>query len=420
MSVEDSQTKQAGSCSSCEQTEHSPKTATDSKTERDKADREAIARRMDKIAHKVLVLWATGGGGKSTVAVNIAATLVSEGKKVGLMDIDMHGPSISKLVTVQTVPMAGPNGGFQPALTSEGLKVMSIGYMLQDREDAVIWRGPMKHGVIRQFLADVEWGELDYLVVDSPPGTGDEPLSIAQSIEGADGAVIVTTPQEVAVDDVRRSIGFCRKVNLPVIGVVENMSGFVCPQCGKTSDIFKRGGGAAMADQMKVRYLGEIPIDPAIVLACDDGIPFVQKYVDSQTTMAFQHVIQPLLQLKQKNTKRRKSVMKIAVPIVEGRLSPHFGHCETFTLIDVDKTGKEILKRDDIEAPPHQPGLLPGWLHERGAQMIFAGGMGSRAQELFAQNGIEVLIGAPSEDPEELVRSWMNGTLTLGDNVCDH
>jgi Mrp family chromosome partitioning ATPase len=227
----------------------------------------------------------------------MAATLVREGKRVGLMDIDMHGPSIAKLIAVRSFPMAGPGGDLQPAVTSDGLKVMSIGYMLRERDEAVIWRGPMKHGVIRQFLSEVEWGELDYLVVDSPPGTGDEPLSIAQLIQGVDGAVIVTTPQEVAVDDVRRSIGFCRKMNLPVIGVVENMSGFLCPHCGQGIDIFKRGGGAAMADQMKVPYLGEIPIDPAVVQACDEGVPFVQQCAESLTTAAFRKVIQPLLHL---------------------------------------------------------------------------------------------------------------------------
>jgi len=297
MSCEKSGTGQEEICTTCEKTE-SPKPAVKKdNTERDKSERKAIARRMDKIGHKLLVLSGKGGVGKSTVAVNIAAALVLEGKKVGVMDIDIHGPSITKLIKVKEAPREGAEGSIRPAIASDALKVMSIGYFLTSKDEAVIWRGPRKHGMIRQFLTDVEWGELDYLIVDSPPGTGDEPLSIVQSLQDADGAVIVTTPQDVAVDDVRRSISFCNTLNLPVIGVVENMCGFVCPHCGKSSDIFKRGGGAVMADQMKVRYLGDVPIDPDVVRACDEGEPFVQKNPESHTARAFINIIKPILKL---------------------------------------------------------------------------------------------------------------------------
>jgi Mrp family chromosome partitioning ATPase len=263
--------------------------------------KKAIDERMSRIRHKILVLSGKGGVGKSTVAVNIAASLALNGKRVGLMDIDIHGPSVSSLVHVKQVVGPSPDGGIQPLEAMEGLKVMSIGYMMQNREAAIIWRGPMKHGMIGQFLGEVEWGDLDILVVDSPPGTGDEPLSVAQMIENLDGAVIVTTPQAVAIDDVRRSISFCRKLNLHVIGVVENMSGFVCPHCGKESDIFKRGGGAVMAEQMKVPFLGEIPIDPAIVSASDDGVPFIQQFPESRTARSFRGVIQPIVELEERN-----------------------------------------------------------------------------------------------------------------------
>ncbi len=177
------------------------------------------------------------------------------------------------------------------------LKVMSIAFFLPNNTDAVIWRGPLKMNVIRQFLRDVEWGELDYLVIDSPPGTGDEPLSVVQLIEDASGAILVTTPQEISLADVRRSITFCRNVGLHVLGVIENMSGFVCPECGTRSEIFKSGGGESMAEEMGVPFLGKIPIDPDVVTASDDGKPFCQKYAETETAKAFLEAVQPILSL---------------------------------------------------------------------------------------------------------------------------
>jgi Mrp family chromosome partitioning ATPase len=296
----DKTTKAETECSTCGQSECSAKSKGAGETDRQFAERQAVARRMCRIDHKILVLSGKGGVGKSTVAVNLAASLVLAGKRVGIMDIDIHGPSVPKLLNVNSAPAAGCDGAIQPVEAFEGLKVMSIGFFLPHRDDAVIWRGPRKYSLIRQFLSEVDWGELDYLIVDSPPGTGDEPLSIAQLIGEVDGAVIVTTPQELAVDDVRRSINFCRQLEVPVIGVVENMSGFVCPHCGKESEIFKRGGGAAMADQMKVPYMGAVPIDPEIVKACDDGVPYIRRLAGSRTALAFQKVIEPLLNMKER------------------------------------------------------------------------------------------------------------------------
>ena len=178
------------------------------------------------------------------------------------------------------------------------LRVMSIGFLLRNQEDAIIWRGPMKMAVIKQFLMDVDWGDLDYLVIDVPPGTGDEPLSVCQLIENADGAVVVTTPQEVALAAVRKSITFCRKLNLPVLGVVENMSGFVCPRCGERIDIFGTGGGERLAKKMKVPFLGRIPIEPEVSASGDVGIPYIQKYPDTATGKAFAEVIRPILEAR--------------------------------------------------------------------------------------------------------------------------
>jgi len=252
------------------------------------------------IRHKIIVLSGKGGVGKSTVATNIAIVLSLKGKKVGLMDVDIHGPSIPKMLGLEGAKLRGSEEGMLPVDYSDSLKVMSIGFILRDQKDAVIWRAPLKHKLIRDFLTDVKWGELDYLIVDSPPGTGDEPISVMQLLENADGAVIVTTPQDVALIDVKKAITFCRQVNLPVIGVVENMSGFVCPYCGKTVDIFKTGGGQEMASEMDVPFLGRIPIEPKIVESGDSGKPYLQYYRDSEASRAFDTIIQPILVLGDK------------------------------------------------------------------------------------------------------------------------
>jgi len=254
-----------------------------------------LQNRMAEIRHKLLVLSGKGGVGKSTVAVNLAAALARAGKQVGLLDVDIHGPSVPKLMGVEdhAIQMVGEQ--IFPARVNERLAVMSIGFLIPSNRDPVIWRGPMKHGAIRQFLKDVTWGKLDYLVVDSPPGTGDEPLSVAKMVGSSAGAIVVTTPQDVAIADVRRCVGFCRTLSLPVIGIVENMSGLVCPKCGERIDLFKRGGGKALALEMDVPFLGQIPIDPEIVMMGDAGIPFLREGPRSPAAAAFSEVVDTIL-----------------------------------------------------------------------------------------------------------------------------
>jgi len=254
-----------------------------------------IDENIREIDHKILVMSGKGGVGKSSVAANIAVGLSMKGKQVGLMDIDIHGPSIPKLVGLDEATLMHSEDGLLPIEYSQNLRVMSIGFLIRDRKDADIWRAPLKHSLIKQFLTEVNWGGLDYLIVDCPPGTGDELISITQLLDGADGAVIVTTPQDVALSDVIKSISFCRQVNLPIIGVVENMSGFVCPGCGTTVDIFKSGGGEKMAAEMGVPFLGKIPIDPGMVEHGDDGKPLLQYAAESKTAVAFETVINTLL-----------------------------------------------------------------------------------------------------------------------------
>ena len=208
----------------------------------------AITRSLGKIKHKILVMSGKGGVGKSTISVNLALGLAKRGHQVGLMDVDLHGPDVIRMLNLKgnMEPPATPDALVPPLKYNDNLKVVSLEYMMKDRDEAIIWRGPLKIQAIRQFVADMDWGELDYLIIDAPPGTGDEPLSVAQTIPNVK-AIVVTTPQQVALADVRKSISFCKTVNMEITGVVENMSGFVCPHCNQTVDIFKTGGGEELA-----------------------------------------------------------------------------------------------------------------------------------------------------------------------------
>lgn len=418
-------------CETCESTSCAAKQRKPQESKEAFLERQAITRRMCQIDHKILVVSGKGGVGKSTIAVNLAVALAQAGREVGLLDIDIHGPSVPRLLGLEGQPVGATDRSLLPVQYAPNLKVMSIGFLLQRAEDAVIWRGPMKFHAIKQFLKDVEWGRLDYLIVDSPPGTGDEPLSIAQLIPDATGAIVVTTPQEVAIADVRRCIGFCRQLQMRVLGVVENMSGFVCPNCGATVEIFKKGGGKRMAREMGVPFLGSVPIDPKIVETSDSGKPYTRHFAASEAARAFQQVIAPMLALSGQDRETAPDVAKqepgnghetirIAIPLAQGKLSAHFGHCEQFALIDADRAQKKIAGMETVEAPDHQPGLLPRWLAERGVNVVIAGGMGQRAIALFEQQGIEVRVGSPTDSPEQLARLYLDGNLPEGENVCDH
>jgi len=269
----------------------------DQKKAKELAEQQELQNTLGKIKHKFVVLSGKGGVGKSTVAVNLAVTLSDKGYRVGLLDVDIHGPSIPKMLDLEGTRLTAENEKLNPVIYKDNLKVISIGFMLEKGEDPVIWRGPLKYSVIKQFLKDVNWGELDYLVIDSPPGTGDEPLSVCQLIPEPDGAIVVTTPQEVAIIDVQKSISFCNKVNMPVLGVVENMSGFNCPHCNEHVDIFRTGGGARMSEQMNVPFLGSIPITLKIAENADMGKPFVssENSENDAAIKAFESIIEKLI-----------------------------------------------------------------------------------------------------------------------------
>lgn len=236
-----------------------------------KKQEESITQNLRKIKHVIVVLSGKGGVGKSTVSTNLALILSQQGYTVGLLDCDMHGPTIPTMLGLENTRITQSSDGLKPIQATEHLKVLSMGFLINNQDDAIIWRGPMKMGAIKQLIGDFDWGNLDYLIIDLPPGTGDEPLSIAQIIPKITGAIIVTTPQDVALVSVRKSITFVKKLNIPVIGIIENMSGFTCPHCGKKVDIFKSGGGKKAAEDFNLPYLGNIPLDPTIVETGDNG-----------------------------------------------------------------------------------------------------------------------------------------------------
>lgn len=254
--------------------------------------------RMQGIHRRLFVLSGKGGVGKSTVAVNLAVALARRGRKVGLLDVDMHGPSVPTLLQIPDTRVLTEGKLLVPVPARDGLKVLSLGFLTASGSDAIIWRGPRKYSVIKQFLREVLWGELDELIVDCPPGTGDEPLAVVQLAGRPAAAIVVTTPQQVAVADVRRCLTFCRVTDLPVAGVIENMSGFVCSHCGQTVDLFGRGGGANLAREAGVPLLGRIPIDPAIVRSGDNGAPFAGEEINTPTQRCFDEIVDRLLDMR--------------------------------------------------------------------------------------------------------------------------
>ena len=393
------------------------------------AQDQAIQESLALIKNKILIMSGKGGVGKTSVAANVAVALSKKGAKVGLMDVDLHGPDIPRMLGIKGLLDISADSRMIPKPYSDNLKVISIESLTQDTDEAVIWRGPLKMHVIRQFISDVHWGPLDYLILDSPPGTGDEPLSVAQTIPGAK-AIIVTTPQEISLADIRKSINFCRTVKMPTLGLIENMSGFVCPHCGKPVELFGTGGGFRTALAMNVPFLGRIPFDPKMVECADAGESYLEKYPESEGTKAYNEIVAkimegeqtraPVTKSTQRDEKDRKeaTVVKIAIPVAEGRLTAHFGHAAEFAIVHVEN--QEIKEKELLTPPPHEPGVLPRWLHELGVEVIIAGGMGQRALSLFGENGIKVATGAPNLAPEELVHQYLTNTLVAGENVCDH
>ncbi|MBU1062305.1 MAG: Mrp/NBP35 family ATP-binding protein [Candidatus Omnitrophica bacterium] len=250
---------------------------------------------LSKIKNKLIVISGKGGVGKTTVAVNLAYGLAMKGYKTGILDVDIHGPNIAKMLGIEDKKLMSSESGIEPVKVLPNLKAVSMALVGYDINQPVIWRGPLKMAAIKQFLSDVNWGELDYLIIDSPPGTGDEPLSVCQLIPDLKGAIVVTTSQDVAILDSRKSILFAGQLKVPVLGVIENMSGFTCPHCGKEIDLFGIGGGEKAASDLKVLFLGRIPLEPLMIKSGDSGTPFIHFNKDRDTAKILDEITEKIL-----------------------------------------------------------------------------------------------------------------------------
>jgi len=408
----------------------------------DEMDDLMLQERLSRIDRTLIILSGKGGVGKSTMAVNLALSLAARGQRVGLLDVDIHGPSIPKMLGISGQKVGVKDNEIIPIDALGKLHVVSMGLLIENDDQPVVWRGPLKYNAIKQFLQNVVWGNLDYLVIDAPPGTGDEPLSIGQLIKKRASAVIVTTPQQVATIDVAKCVTFCKQLGLPVAGIIENMSGFICPHCAQEVDIFSKGGGEKLASRMGVLFLGAVPLDPEIVKSGDNGIPYILTYTTSETAKRFDEIVdritaanlsgntdisRPMAKPGNGEVSNMPSVscvgqgdiIKFAVPTNEGKLCIHFGHCKAFALFDADENGT-VVNETFVTPPPHEPGILPPWLAEQGVKIVITGGMGSHAQQLFANQGVKVVVGAQETDPRRAVESYLKGTLVTGAKTCDH
>jgi len=289
----DSQDQCEGECDSCKITE-------DCNDQRKKQfeEQQRLKLQLGRIKHKIAIISGKGGVGKSTVTSNLAMAFAMQGhkNKVGVLDADIHGPCIPKMLGLKGKTFVGGPGGLLFPVTGKlGIKVASMDFLLPNDEAPVIWRGPLKMRAIQQFISDVTWGELDYLFIDLPPGTGDEPLSVAQLIPDLDGVVIVTMPSEVSQAVVKKAVTFAKQIGVPIIGIVENMSGFICPDCGAHLNIFKTGGGKKIAEDLSVPYLGSIPIDPNVCNDSDNGVPFITEK-ETSASKAFQEIVEKIIE----------------------------------------------------------------------------------------------------------------------------
>ncbi len=261
---------------------------------RQKLEDEAIKLSLSKIKHKIFVLSGKGGVGKSSISANLAASLSKRGYKTGLMDVDVHGPSIAHMLGLTELLDISESKLLMPKQINGNLKVVSVQALMQDKDQAIIWRGPAKSGMIRQFVSSVDWGELDFLIIDAPPGTGDEPLTVVQTIPEALG-IIVTTPQEVALADIRKSISFCKTVHLKTLGIVENMASFKCPHCNEPIDLFSSGGGEKTAKSQGLTFLGSIPFDTDVVISGDSGVPIMLQDKETKFSKGFDTIVEKII-----------------------------------------------------------------------------------------------------------------------------
>lgn len=349
---------------------------------------------LDQIRYKLFVMSGKGGVGKTSVAVALALMLARRGHAVGLIDVDLHGPDVYRMLGVGE-PLDLVHGQYYlPASVPRNLKLVSVEAMMKNRDAAVIWRGPIKHKIIRQFLTEIQWGQLDFLIIDAPPGTGDEPLTVARTIPEVQ-AVVVTTPQEISLADVRKAILFCQKVEMHVLGVVENMGHLLCPDCGARLPLFTSGRGSREIQTLGLPLLGSLPFDPEVVAAADAGRLAEMDASQSPFFRAMDSVVTAVVEALQQQGGQAPQVIRepgtaiVAAPVADSKLAAQFGQKQCLALFTV-RDG-QIVAQVQVTPPDFRPGLLPDWLARQGVSHIIAAGLSDNASKLFQRKGIEVI-----------------------------
>ncbi|WP_022854478.1 P-loop NTPase [Thermodesulfatator atlanticus] len=382
------------------------------------SDRSAILEQQDrrlqeqlaKIRHKIMVMSGKGGVGKSSVAVNLAIGLSLQDFMVGLLDVDLHGPNVPKMLGLRRAHLPRrPDGRIGPVVYSPNLKFLSIEPLLPEEDAAVIWRGPLKISAIRQFLSDIDWGKLDYLIIDAPPGTGDEPMTVAKTIPDA-YALLVTTPQEVSLIDVKKSYNFCKKVKMRILGLVENMSGFICPHCGKEVDLFKRGGGERLAEELGIKFLGRIPVDPRVVAAGDSGKPMIAAYPESKTAEAFEELVRNVIAATEELYRdiQEGRFMRVAIPVEGPLVAEDIEKAPLFAIYDIENGMVKV--KDVLPKPEDAP--LDLWLKEQVATHVLAPSFPKKLKEQLLNMGIKTIDKiAPKMKSDMAVQDLLAGII---------
>ncbi len=356
---------------------------------------------MSSIKKVIGIVSGKGGVGKSLVTSMLAVLMNRLAYQTAILDADITGPSIPKMFGIKD-KAKGSESGLLPVKTKTGIDIMSVNLLLDSDTDPVVWRGPIIAGTVKQFWTDVIWGDVDFMFVDMPPGTGDVPLTVFQSI-AVDGIIVVTSPQELVSMIVSKAVKMAEIMNIPIIGLIENMSYFTCPDNGKDYHIFGESHIDTIAHKHGIKVLAKVPIDPAISEACDQGV------IESFEGHWLEPVGERLRQLEE------KEMIKIAVASEGERVAEHFGHCENFTIFEAEQS--QIVKGELIPNPGHKPGFLPEFLSDQGVDVIISGGMGSSAIDIFNEKGIEVVVGAKG-NAKAAAEAYLEGLLKSSGSVC--
>lgn len=372
---------------------------------------------LSNIKRVIGVVSGKGGVGKSLVTSMMAVTMNRKGYKTAILDADITGPSIPKVFSIDQKPGASELGLF-PAKSKTGIQLMSINFLLKNETDPVIWRGPILGNTVKQFWSEVIWGDVDYMFIDMPPGTGDVPLTVFQSIK-VDGIIIVTSPQELVSMIVAKAVNMAKSMNVPIIGLVENMAYFKCPGCDQVYHIFGESTIEKIAEQHQLPVLARLPIDPQIAALCDKGR--IEEYNSTLFDVAAKalEIIGTEANASSEKVKNRikngGNVMKIAVASEGKMVTEHFGHCEGFIIFDTE--GQRIIKSEIVANPGHRPGFLPNFLNDLGVKVVISGGMGGGAIDIFNEKDIEVIVGATGE-AQAAVELYLKGSLKSTGSVC--